>query len=34
MLLGIYVFALLNHVLCVLTEQTVTYTEGIKHFIM
>lgn len=26
--------AILNHALCVLTEQPVNYTERIKHFIM
>jgi hypothetical protein len=30
-LVGIEVFAILNQALCVLTEQPVTYTEGIKH---
>jgi len=34
MLVGKQVFAILNQALCVLTEQPVTYTEGINHFIM
>jgi len=32
MFVGKQVFAILNHALCVLTEQSVTYTEGIKHY--